>query len=219
MTDVSQKSTFLAGEGDAWHARNKSRLDEFVSKSVDPVVQILEDAKVRASRVLEIGCSNGWRLDILAKRNGGLAAGIDPSQQAVVEGRERYPELDLRRGSADVLPHESGSFDLVIYGFCLYLCDRSDLFRVVAEGDRVLADQGHLVIYDFQTTKPHRRVYHHDPRLMSYKLNNPGLFLANPAYQLVSQVVVESEGPGAADDCIAVTLLKKNLADAYPVRR
>jgi SAM-dependent methyltransferase len=217
---VLQKTVLAESEGDAWLVRNRARLRELASGDQDPVVRLLREQNVHAKRVLEIGCSNGWRLDVLCKAIGCSGAGIDPSEQATGEGRQLYPDLELVRGAADALPFESGRFDLVVYGFCLYLCDRGDLFRIVAEGDRVLADGGHLVIYDFLAEVPHRRSYHHDQRLVSYKMNNPTLFLANPAYRSVTQHAFGTDGGAATsdDDRVAVTLLKKNLADAYPLR-
>ena len=41
------------------------------------------------------------------------------------------------------------SVDLLIYGFCLYLCDRDYPFMIVAEAHRVLKPQAWLAILDF----------------------------------------------------------------------
>ncbi|MGB6911936.1 MAG: hypothetical protein WBE42_04170 [Pseudolabrys sp.] len=47
------------------------------------------------------------------------------------------------------------TIDLLIYGWCLYLCDREDLFKIVTEGDRILKDSGYLVVYDFHAAARH----------------------------------------------------------------
>ena len=109
---------------------------------------------------------------------------------------------------------------IFIYGFCLYLCDRRDLFRIVAEGDRVLMDGGHLVIYDFLVNEPHRRHYHHDTRVLSYKMDYTELFRANPVYRAISTQIVgaESGKEQLEDERIAVTILKKDVDKGFPLR-
>jgi len=62
-------------------------------------------------------------------------------------------------GSADDLPFESDSFDGVIFGFCLYLCDHEDLFKIAQEADHVLRKKSWLVIKDFFSLRPVSRDY------------------------------------------------------------
>jgi len=213
-----QKEIFLAAEGDAWLARNRERIGQVKRDSSDPVLRSIEDVRLFPKDVLEIGCSSGWRLDVLSKIYGCRVSGIDPSQTAIAEGSSCYPGLNLVRGTADTLPFSDGQFDLVIYGFCLYLCDRSDLFRIVAEGDRVVADKGYLLIYDFHVQHPHRRVYHHDPRLFSFKMDYAGLFLSHASYRLVSRRIFGASEPASEDNSIGVCLAQKDLDGAFPLR-
>ena len=51
-------------------------------------------------------------------------------------------------------------------------------------------------------------------------MDNSALFLANPAYKLVAQRMIGADGGPATsdDDRVAISLLKKNLDDAYPLR-
>jgi ubiquinone/menaquinone biosynthesis C-methylase UbiE len=151
---------------------------------------------------------------------GARVVGIDPSDGAIADGRARFPHIAFARGTADALPFPACSFDFVCFGFCLYLCDRSDLFRIVAEADRVLTDGGHLVIYDFYVRSPYRRVYHHDRRMFSYKMDYTRLFLANPAYRLLTLYAFGTDGGCARDedDTVAVGVLRKHLESAFPLR-
>lgn len=217
---IAQKAVVSESEGDAWFTRNLPRLGELAAKGCDPVIEMIRQNGVRTQNILEIGCSHGWRLELLRKASAAFVAGIDPSLRAIEEGRKLYPEIELMRGTADALPFQSARFDMVIYGFCLYLCDRADLFKIVAEGDRVLAENGYLVIYDFHAERPHSRRYGHDARLTTYKTDNSALFLANPAYKLVAQRMIGADGGIATseDDRVAISLLKKNLDGAYPLR-
>ncbi len=214
-----QRDEFLASEGNQWFARNRSALDA-ASPARERIVDRLAGqlAPGRATRVLEIGCGQGQNLASLADRQPIEGHGIDPSSDAVASGAARYPGLRLQVGTADALPFPDGAFDVVWFGFCLYLVDRPLLQRVVAEADRVLADGGLLAILDFDPDVPCARPYHHRPGLMSYKMDYAALFLANPAYVLVDKLST-SHTTGQWDpdpqERVALSLCRKNLEQAY----
>ena len=214
-----QKEVFLASEGDRWFVRNRRSLD-VPSELCDTVASRLANqlSNKDEARVLEIGCGQGQNLAALAARVPIVAHGIDPSQEAITVGSQRFPLLSLKKGSADALPHADDSFDVVWFGFCLYLVDRSLLFRVVAEADRVLRDGGLLVIVDFDPAQPSRRSYHHYPGLYSYKMDYVRLFLANPSYVLVEKLSAShTSGQWSPDpqERVALTLCRKSLEQAY----
>lgn len=217
---MMQRDIFLEGEGDAWFERNRDRRRTMRF----PGVQELLALGRRFRATLEIGCGDGRRLLALSHMIGGEFHGIDPSQRAVEAGAEDAPKwrpLHLVRGTADSLPYDAGAFDLVIFGFCLYLCDREDLFRIAAEADRVLEDGGFLVIHDFHA-RPHRNPYRHRAGVQSFKMDYAAMFLWNPAYSLVSQSVLSESGAGlplGPGDAAAITILKKDMARAYPEHR
>ncbi len=194
---MRQAEIFLEGEGEAWLERNRPQLPV----EDDPVLAALDGTAITPGDVLEIGCADGWRLMELKKRYHCRVTGIDPG---INPATIKHPSLFV--GTADDLPFAQ-SFDLVIYGFCLYLCDREDLFRIVAEGDRVLKDGGHLVVFDFRPPSPRSRAYHHRDGVISYKMDHSKLWLANPAYASVYEH--SSNGLG-------VSILKKDLAGAWP---
>lgn len=199
----AQSKTFLDGEGKNWLARNEHKLPI----KNDPVLITLDVAKIKPQTVLEIGCSNGWRLDAIRKKFGNptRAIGIDPFPQG----------FGALLGTADDLSRfVNDKFDLVIYGFCLYLCDREDLFKIAAEGDRVLKDNGYMVIYDFDPGRPHSREYSHKPGINSYKMDYSKLWLANPAYSVATRQMF-----GDGEDVTSVVVLKKNLGAAWPLKK
>ncbi len=104
--------------------------------------------------------------------------------------------MALQKGTADALPYIDGQFDMVLFGFCLYLVDRSLLFRVAHEADRVLKKDGTLAIIDFDPPQPMVRPYHHCPGIYSYKQDYSQLFLASGKYTLAEKL------PGShADSC------------------
>jgi SAM-dependent methyltransferase len=191
---MNQKDIFLASEGDAWFARNCDRLGER-----DIVSGVIETAGIVPKRVLEIGCSNGWRLSRLRRKYGCKVVGVEPSIEACTAAAANG--LDVLNRTASHLPGGSG-FDLVIYGFCLYLTDPADWFGIVSEGDRVLNNGGYLLVHDFDMTgaAPFARKYEHRTGILSYHVDFAKFWLAHPHYHLLEVIVAGAE---------RVTLIRK----------
>ncbi len=208
----SQKAIFLNGEGDGWFVRNKDGLAGREAGD-DPVLGLLAGMELGGKAILEVGCADGWRLRKL-EAMGAMCSGVDPSAQAIEAGGACAPKQVLKVGTADALAFADQSFDVVIYGFCLYLCDRADLFRIAAEGDRVLREGGLLVIYDFCTDTAYRNPYSHSAGMYSYKMRYGDLFSWNPAYAMVHHELVH--GGDAMDERVGITVLRKQLREAYP---
>jgi ubiquinone/menaquinone biosynthesis C-methylase UbiE len=206
----TQAQAFLNGEGQAWLKRNEHKLN----LTDDPVLDSIKANLLHPKTVLEIGCANGWRLVELEKQYQCQCLGIDPA----VTSSPPNSKVVLHRGTADDLwSFKDGSIDLLIYGFCLYLCDPQDYFTIAREGDRVLADGGYLVIYDFDMRTaigPYACHYKHKPGLLSYHMRWETLWAWHPAY-CVQSVHLTGEG----DDATQVTLLKKDMHNAFPVRK
>jgi SAM-dependent methyltransferase len=217
--NAPQKREFLVAEGDRWFARNRAALAA-PSPLRDLVIERIASqlSPGTPARVLEIGCGQGGNLAALAVRHPIDGSGIDPSQEAVTAGSAQYPALSLRTGTADELPYEDASFDVVWFGFCLYLVDRTLLMRAVSEADRVLRDGGVLVIVDFEPEAPCARSYSHRPGLLSYKMDHSRLFLANPAYVLAEKhATSHTTGRWEHDpqERVALTICRKDLEHAY----
>lgn len=179
----TQKEIFLSDEADAWFQRNKNAVS---SKDLNGTSRIITDTlnllEIKPVDILEIGCSNGYNLNFLHKEFGAKCCGIDPSAEAVNTGREEFSDLDIKVGTAENLEYATDSFDLIIFGFCLYLCDRGDLFRIACEADRCLRDNGYLVLIDFYPNSPFKNKYVHCSDVYSYKMRYAGMFLWNPEY-------------------------------------
>ncbi len=217
MSENNQKTVFLQEEGNEYYERNKQVL---VEKKKDLLVELLLERKLLPKIVLEIGCSIGWRLDSIHKLFKSDCYGIDPSSQAIKDGRDLYKDIILEQGTADVIPFFDKKFDLIIFGFCLYLCDRKDLFKIVFEADKFLNEGGHIAIFDFEPAAPLKNKYQHKEGIFSYKMNYSNLFLANPSYFLVSKNIFTHYGFEKIDDPnerVSVSLLRKNTMQAYAV--
>jgi SAM-dependent methyltransferase len=181
---MSQADAFFSGEGDAWFKRNKDKLGQR-----DPVCDLLKHIPdIKPKNVLEVGCANGWRLKKLKEMYGCKISGLEPSREAIINAQCE----NIIRGKATHLPWLSESFDMVIYGFCLYLTDPRDWFLMVEEGDNVLKDGGYLVIYDFaDVSPPYRRQYEHNKDLFAYHVDFAKLWLVHPWYQLYNEAISE----------------------------
>lgn len=211
---TSQKDSFLETEGDGYFTRNAGKL---VPRRDDPVVEAILRLGLTATAALEIGAANGHRLVALHDRLGCTGAGIDPSAAAIEAGRAAFPQCDLRVGTADVLPFADAAFDLVLFGFCLYLVDPSLHFRAVAEADRVLRDGGHLVIVDFLPPFPYANPYVHVPGLKASKHAYARMFTAHPGYTLVQRTLIGATGGvPQPDDRVSIDILAKRMDGAFP---
>jgi ubiquinone/menaquinone biosynthesis C-methylase UbiE len=206
-----QKDVFLSSEGDAWFARNEAALGAR-DWSLDPVcvkAAQLEFPRTPA-RILEVGCGDGSRLCYLTSKFGHRTVGVDPSERAVAKARAKG--VEAVRSTADSLPFENASFDAVIFGFCLYLCDDADLFRIAMEADRVLASPGWLLILDFEARAPRYKPYHHLAGVLSRKMDYKSMFVWHPAYTLASHEMfhhVTGKWTDEPDEWVSVACLRK----------
>lgn len=192
---MKQAQFFMDSEGDRWFERNKDRLGAH-----DPVGKAIKDLKIRPKNVLEIGCSNGWRLAALRNDHGCNVMGLDPSHAAAEDAKKG--NVSVWTATAAAMPLRSRQYDVVIYGWCLYLTDPDDWFRIAMEGDRVLADDGYLIIHDFNTgNNPFKRPYEHAEGLFSYHVQWSKFWLAHPWYH---RMYGRQEGPDES-----VTVLRK----------
>lgn len=214
----SQKEEFRSGEGDAWFARNRAAGPLLAGSH--SATALLRAAGAAPANLLEIGCSNGAMLASLCSELGCAGAGIDPSSAAIAQGRERFPALRLEVATAERLPFADAQFDCVVFGFCLYLCDRDDLFRIAAEAHRVLADPGWLLVTDFLPPFAYRNRYSHRAGIDSFKMDYSRLFTWNPEYVEVRRELFAHAQGTALDDADARmghVLIRRNGADAWPL--
>lgn len=208
-----QKEIFLKSEGNQWYGRN----DQVDRSEGDRIVEAITRLDLKPTSILEIGCADGSRLDFLSKKYSSKCYGIEPSEKAVEAAAKKYPAVEVTQGTADKLPYQQ-KFDLIILGFCLYLCDRNDLFHIAAEVDRVLKDKGHLVVCDFYPHFPYQNIYHHCEDVFTFKMDYTQMFTWNPAYSSVYHFVYDHFGETSnvhPNEKIAVSALEKDTEHAY----
>ena len=214
---MKQKEIFLSSEGDAWFSRNERSVKDRKLPDDDPILNEITDIHHRTGgrlKVLEVGCGEGSRLAWMTSNLNADCYGIDPSSKAVAAARAQG--INAQQGTADKLPFDNQNFDIVIFGFCLYLCDREDLFRIASEADRVLRSPGWLMILDFFSPVPQSRAYHHREGVKSYKMDYRTLFSWHPDYECMTHKLRHHSQSGYTDDqdeWVAVSTLRKHHRD------
>lgn len=222
---TTQDQIFLEKEGDAWFQRNKDFLGK-PNKTDWPshCIELLHQ-KEKIRSVLELGCSNGYRLAALQTKlkDAKRFVGIEASAQAIADGTKKYPNVEFIRGTLSHLPIQE-KFDLVIVNFVLHWVDRSALSHSIAEIDRVTCNGGILILGDFLPDFQQRRRYHHllDKEVYTYKQDYSKIFEALGLYKEFLRISfdhgdshssVSSSQSSARGVC---TALKKLTHDYYP---
>ncbi len=224
---MNQDQIFSSGEGDAWFGRNlaNSTTLEQAAKSEDVVFicETLYPFQEKISSILEIGCSNGLKLENICHKLGSAGVGVDPSTTAIESGnaRKKIANITLRFGVGSDLPCATSEFDLVHFAFCLYLFDRSTLLRALAEGDRVLKQGGFLVITDFDPGSKFKNKYVHHDDIFSYKQDYASIYLQSGLYYMMGKKCFSHRRTyfdEYADERISTTILFKE-SNPYPVYR
>jgi SAM-dependent methyltransferase len=119
----------------------------FMGRYADPLAaRFVELADVeRGRRALDVGCGPGTLTAQLVARLGEDAvAAVDPSASFVAAVRARFPDVDVRSGTAERLPFADDSFDaaaaqLVVHFMSDPVAGLREMARVVRSGGTVTA--------------------------------------------------------------------------------
>lgn len=96
----------------------------------------LVDVAKAAKRILDVGCSDGTRLNLLCRR-GSRGVGVDVSERAMSLARSKFPHLTFSTANIERLPFPDRSFELVYATFVLEHTPEPE--RVIDEMIRVSA--------------------------------------------------------------------------------
>lgn len=186
---MNQGAIFRESEGDAWFRRNRKALETVVERDIP--LRLLADgvpALGPDSTVLEVGCSNGWRLNELQRRYDCDAYGIDVSTEAIQDGLRRFPGLNLAVASATGAASRTPRADLVIVFFVCHWIARDELLPSLAAIDRAVGEGGYLLLGDFLPDAYTEVPYHHRPGLFTYKSDYATPFIM-AGYRVVRETV------------------------------
>ena len=113
--------------------------DQADNTNLEPGTLNVEPRNARALRILDVGCGTGANLEMLSEY--GQAEGVDISDEALEFCRKKG--LNVTKGSAENLPHEDETFDLVTgLDVIEHLDDDvaglSEMYRVLRPGGKIL---------------------------------------------------------------------------------
>lgn len=217
----AEEEVFLKSEADAWYKRNTHALVPAKRKGDIPLM-LVRRHKLAPKSVLEVGASNGWRLEALrTRRPRSSYVGIEPSRAAIKAGTKAFPKISFLRGVASALPIER-VFGLAMVVFVLHWVSREKLLASLSEIDRAVAEGGYLLVSDFLPRKPRRNPYHHTKGgISTWKMDYGALFEATGNYRLVERFIHDYRTNKRAsartpDDMRAVaTLYQKKTGVGY----
>jgi SAM-dependent methyltransferase len=213
----------MQSEGDRWFERNRAALSRF-DAGADLPMKLIDLYGLRPESVLEIGAANGFRLAAIHTRTAARVVGVEPSAQAILEGKASYPFVSFVRALAYAVPLRQ-RFDLVIVHFVFHWIDRAKLMASIGETDRLVGDGGFLIVGDFHPANRWRVPYHHlaGDAVQTYKQNYAEPFLACGLYHPVGLLSADHEtkklDPAAGEDeRISAWLLRKEMRGHYVSR-
>lgn len=192
---MKQSQIFLNSEGNAWYKRNLRIISKNVLKRNILIIQLEKLIKKFPNKrvnILEIGCSNGRILNYLKLNFPKVQAlGLEPSKLAIKNKLSK--KIFIKQGVANKIPFKNKKFDILIFGFCLYLCDTVDLINIVKEANRVTKPLSYIVIDDFFSKKITYNKYHHKKGIFSRKMDYSKIFLWHPFYSLLFKKIFRYE--------------------------
>ena len=127
--------------------------DRFMGRFAAPLAPEFADfADIRqGQRALDVGCGPGALTGELVNRLGAEAvAAVDPSEPFVAAARARHPGVDVRSASAEQLPFDDDSFDVVLAQLVVHFM--ADPVAGIAEMARVARPGGGVAacVWDFE---------------------------------------------------------------------
>ena len=171
---TKQSEIFMKSEGDNWFKRNRNANfgKDYPLIEIEKIIKNFKEKK--KLNILEIGCSHGKRLSELQEKYNCKCFGIEPSHLAIKNKINN--KVNIKRGTAERLDFPKKKFDIIFFGFCLYVIDVDDLFLVAAEANRVLKDNGYVIIWDFDSKVPMWKNYKHHKKILTFKFEFVKIF-------------------------------------------
>jgi SAM-dependent methyltransferase len=216
-----EEESALRQDGDSYHSRNYSGIGTIADPIFEAMCVVHASSPIR--RVLEIGCTTGFRLEKARAAFNARCVGLEISPVAVSEGHQKYPQVEIQEGVAprDLDRWADAEFDLIIVGHLQYLLPRESLFAFASQVDRLLTPGGHIVLMDFLSPTPVSAAYSHHANLTVFKHDPSELWLWSPTYVLVARRVYDiSADPKACRDPrmwqTVDTVRKLAITEAYP---
>ena len=209
-------------EGDKFYNRNLKFYQNL--KNDTKLIELLKLNKIKAKNVLEIGCADGSKLNIIRKfLNSNSAYGVDLSNKAIITGKKKFSSIKLLKLCSLEIDKINKNFDLIICGFFLYNLDREEIFLQFDKIYKKLNKGGFLIIEDFDPCFKHSNRSIHNKKLISYKmsydrfLEETGLFKILYKKKYDYPLIKKRDKKKFKSNEISITLYKKiDFKDTFP---
>jgi ubiquinone/menaquinone biosynthesis C-methylase UbiE len=134
------KQNFLNFEGDNFFKRNIDNINKNDDIIINNINKITNLKKFTDLNILEIGFSNGWRLNELTKIfPNNIYFGIDPSEETIHFGEQNFNNIKFNKTTCDDMSfYENEKFDVILISFVFMYIDRNLLIKSIFEIDRIL---------------------------------------------------------------------------------
>ena len=215
MIYKKQKDLFLESEGDAWFKRNeksfsKNFRDMKVHNATLSYLLSLPIANNKNINLIEIGCGEGSLLSHIRKERHWNLYGIDPSKEAIQKANK--VGINASVGTADNLSFKENTFDIILFGFCLYLCDINDLFKIANQTNRIAKKKAWIIIVDFWSDEFRKVPYKHLEGVYSSKYDFSKMFSWHPHYPKIDHKLRDFSDfnyTDNKDNWLSITSLRK----------
>lgn len=183
----NQEIAFLNSEGDQWFLRNKEKIKNH-SPEISLLCNWLLPFEKEIVNILEIGSGPGNKLAQLSSKLNANGYGVEPSKKAVDYANQNYnANCKFFIGTADNLTSFDLEFDLIHFGFCLYLISRNKVVDVIKSIDSLLKPGKFLSIVDFDPCYSFENDYAHLNGIKSYKAQYFNMFCELGHFTLVNK--------------------------------
>jgi SAM-dependent methyltransferase len=192
---INQDEVYLDSEANNFFNRNKydfDKLPDWKKQLVDYFLNYLDEKEI--SNILEIGCNIGDLLNYSVKTlNAKKGYGIDPSSDALKEGKKRFPQnCQLIRGIAaqDEIFENIPECNLVIVNDVFSWISRASILRSIANIDEHVSDNGYIIIRDYVPNRfirnQNRHVENHEVFCHKIIGSHAEIFMQIGNYQVLS---------------------------------
>jgi len=208
---IFQEKIFLKKEADNFYKRNKKKFSKKDNLYKIIINQGSKIKNVKKLNILEVGCADGARLAMVKEKLNCNCYGIEPSSIAIKNKIDK--NIIIKKGIASKLNFNDKFFDIIIYGFCLYLVDISKLSDVFKEADRVSKDKSIIIVKDFYSKKSKVNNYKRFKNIKVHKYDFSKIFTWHPNYTLINKIIYPYEDKKFKNDKLSIaTLIKSSNA-------
>lgn len=206
-------------EADNYFLRNISSLDKkIVNKGL---INLFKTTNLKADKILEIGCSNGSKLNQYSKLlKSKINYGVDLSKRAILNGKKKYKNLELLNISSLEIDKIKLNFNFIICGFFLYHLDRELIFYQFDLIYKKLNKNGYLLLIDFDPLFKHSNRDHNKKGLMTYKMSYDNFLVESGLFEVVYKFKYKTntnDKKKFKSDKVSFTLFKKiDFKNQYP---